>query len=359
MVKSHIWKDGTHFADQDLSDGVSGNGSPVDSDGTKITDSDTFGSGSGDDSRAFTNVITSGATINSNTADPSTETFQQTVEATSGPYDGGYLWSNPENWNTDSVPMTGDAVSVPIGPDYDSYDDIASLDLASLTLTNQSIVGVVGSELTVTTVAGSSESQLTANAHLAGAPVTVTVGTITASDAYFGAYGAGARFVDESTMDTGNFYYASDGGFFELSAAAPVNTSFFEYNGVGTLALNDPGTTNAFALEDLGAGDVLELPGTSVSNVSFGTNSLTVTTNDGSYDFTNVTYNGTVNSYVASRDPTTALVAITFGGPDTFANSVAATGGALSGGYLWSNTRKLEHGQRAGDWRRRQRPYWP
>ena len=212
------------------------------------------------------------------------------------------------------MPVTGDAVSVPIGPDYDSYDDIASLDLASLTLTNQSIVGVVGSELTVTTVAGSSESQLTANAHLAGAPVTVTVGTITASDAYFGAYGAGARFVDESTMDTGNFYYASDGGFFELSAAAPVNTSFFEYNGVGTLALNDPGTTNAFALEDLGAGDVLELPGTSVSNVSFGTNSLTVTTNDGSYDFTNVTYasGATINSFTATHDTGTGLEAITF-----------------------------------------------
>src|SRR5271163_1458238 len=126
------------------------------------------------------------------------DTFQQTTEATSGPYDGGYLWSNTSNWS-DGVPVTGDAVSVPIGSDYNSYDDIASLDLASLTLTNQSIVGVVGSELTVTTVAGSSESLLTANAHLAGAPVTVTVGTITASDAYFGAYGAGARFVDEST----------------------------------------------------------------------------------------------------------------------------------------------------------------
>jgi Hint domain-containing protein len=210
--------------------------------------------------------------------------------------------------------VNGDAVSVPIGSGVNSYDDISSLDLASLTLSNQSYVGVVGSELTVTTVAGSAESQLTADAHLAGAPVTVTVGTITASDAYFGAYGAGARFVDESTTDTGNFYYASDGGFFELSATAPVSTSFFEYNGVGTLALNDPGTINAFALEDLGAGDVLELPGTSVSEVSFGTNSLIVTTNDGSYDFTNVTYASgpTINSFTAAPDTSTGLEAITF-----------------------------------------------
>jgi hypothetical protein len=241
------------------------------------------------------------------------DTFENIVLVTSGPLSGGYLWSNTNNWS-DGVPVNGDAVTVPIGSLYDSYDDISSLDLASLTLTNQSFVGVVGSELTVTTVAGSSESQLTADAHLAGAPVTVTVGTITASDAYFGAYGAGARFVDESTTDTGNFYYVSDGGFFELSATAPASTSSFEYNGVGTLALNDPGTTNAFALEDLGAGDVLELPGTSVSNISFGTNSLTVTTNDGSYDFTNVTYasSPTINSFTAVHDTSSGLEAITF-----------------------------------------------
>jgi hypothetical protein len=43
---------------------------------------------------------------------------------------------------------------------------------------------------------------------------------------------------------------------------------------------------------------VLELPGSSVSDVSFGTDSLTVTTNDGSYAFTDVTYaaGSTINS---------------------------------------------------------------
>jgi Hint domain len=273
------------------------------------------------------------------------DTFEKTVLATSGPLSGGYLWSNTNNWS-DGVPVNGDAVSVPIGSGLNSYDDISSLDLASLTLSNQSYVGVVGSELTVTTVAGSAESQLTADAHLAGAPVTVTVGTISASDAYFGAYGAGARFVDGSTTDTGNFYYVSDGGFFELSATAPVSTSFFEYNGAGTLALNDPGTTNAFALEDLGAGDVLELPGTSVSNVSFGTNSLTVTTNDGSYDFTNVTYasGAAIDSYIAAYDASTGLEAITFGITDTFQDTTAATSSPFDGQYLWSNAANWNNG---------------
>lgn len=93
------------------------------------------------------------------------DTFEENVEVTSGPLNGGYLWSNASNWSN-GVPVIADAVSVATGFSHYSYDDIASLDLSSLTLTNESLVDVVGSALTVTTVAGSFDSQLVADAGL-------------------------------------------------------------------------------------------------------------------------------------------------------------------------------------------------
>ena len=57
---------------------------------------------------------------------------------------------------------------------------------------------------------------------------------------------------------------------------------------MGTFALKNPSATNAVAITGVSNGDVLELPGSSVSNVTFGANSLTVTTNAGTYAFTHV-----------------------------------------------------------------------
>ncbi len=309
MVKSHIWKDGAHFADQDLSDGVSGNGSPVVTDGTNITD--TFGSGSGDFSYAFTTVITSGPMINSDTPDPSTETFQQTTAANSGPYVDDYLWSNSANWNTGIVPADGDSVITNV--EGFNVDDIAGLTLDSLTQNDDADTYVVAASLNVGTVAG--DGDLLADAFLAGAPVTVTVGTITGTESVYQAVGTGAVLVDNSATDPGdNLYVANSGGLVEL-ATAPASTSTLKYVGPpGTMALENPGTTIAAALENLGAGDVLELPGSLVSNVTFGTTSLDVTTNAGTYDFTNVTYasGSTINSFTAAPDTSTGLEAITF-----------------------------------------------
>ena len=123
-------------------------------------------------------------------------------------------------------------------------------------------------------------------------------------------------------------------------AATPANTSTLNYaSGQGTFALEDPGATNAAAIENLGGGDVLELPGTSVSQVTFGTNSLDITTNAGTYDFTNVTYASgpTINSFTAAPDTSTGLEAITFGSTETFQETTEATSGPFTGGYLWSN----------------------
>ena len=85
-----------------------------------------------------------------------------------------------------------------------------------------------------------------------------------------------------------------------------------------TLALDHPNASNSELLQNLVPGDVLELPGTSVSSVSFGANSLTVTTNDGSFAFTNVTYATPVTGYSAAFDAATGLEAITLTALTTF-----------------------------------------
>ena len=170
----------------------------------------------------------------------------------------------------------------------------------------------------------------------------MTVGTITGTGGEYSAVGRGAIFLDQSAIDTGNTTM-QHGGFFELSAA-PASGSTLNYYGAGTFALRNPSATNAVAINGVSSGDVLELPGTSVSNVAFGANSLTVTTNAGTYAFTNVSYAQPVNSYTAANDPFSGLEAITFVGPDAFSDNVAATSGALAGQYLWSNSANWSYG---------------
>ena len=151
--------------------------------------------------------------------------------------------------------------------------------------------------------------------------MTVTVGTITGIGGTYEAVGAGASFVDQSAIDTGDTTLC-DGGFVELSAA-PASARHWIIP-EGTFALEDPSATNAVAITGVSHGDVLELPGTSVSNVVFGANSLTVTTNDGTYAFTNVIYGQTIT---ATPPPTTPPPGSrrSPSGPDMFEDNVAAT----------------------------------
>ncbi len=80
---------------------------------------------------------------------------------------------------------------------------------------------------------------------------------------------------------------------------------------------------------------MLELPGTSVSNVSFTTNGLTVTTGGpggGTYAFTNVSYLGTpLSGFTATHDSATGLEAITFTSRGEFSDQVAASSGPSAG----------------------------
>jgi hypothetical protein len=269
------------------------------------------------------------------------DVFSDMSAASSGPFTGNYLWSNPANWSQ-GLPVDGDAATI----DGSGFDDLPSLSLSSLDLPDANVeVDVVGSSLTVGTVTASGDTTLLAAASYAGAPVTVTVGAIGTSGASYGALGAGGSFIDNSATDMGNSYQALLGGLVELVAPPSDGSQLSFNNGAGTFALQNPAASNAVAIQDLAIGDTLELPGSSVSNVSFGTSSLTVTTSAGTYAFTNVTYFGTlVTGFTAAHDSTTGLEAITFTGPDVFTNQVAASSGPNAGRYLWSNPANWSQG---------------
>jgi T5SS/PEP-CTERM-associated repeat protein len=245
------------------------------------------------------------------------------------------LWSEAINWSN-GVPADGDNVTL---VDSSSFDDVTSVTtLASLYLDapyNSYFViaqlEILVPSLYITTVTAAYPDSLGADASYAGAPVTVTVGTIADASGSYGAQGTGGVFLDQSAVDQGEDYVVVQGGFTELWAT-PASTSFFFYNedgdvqgtfldeSAGTFALKNPAASNAAQIKDLGNGDALELPGTLVKAVSFGAGSFTVTTDAGSYAFTNVIYapetvdgyTATVNGYNASVDPSTGLIDITF-----------------------------------------------
>jgi hypothetical protein len=259
-----------------------------------------------------------------------------------------YTGGNPEDWSdpglwSNGLPADGDNVTI---ADDTSFDDLTSVtSLASVYLDvagdseppgNPGIfmggLEILIPSLYITNVTAAYPWAIYADAIDAGAPVTVTVGTIAATYGTYGAQGTGGVFLDQSAVDQGNNYAVAEGGFFELWAA-PASTSILYFgndfavrggtlhdNPGGTIALKTPAASNAALLALVGRGDVLELPGTLVKNVSLGSASLSVTTNAGLYSFTNVTYQAdtvdgyteTVNGYSASFDASTGLVAVTF-----------------------------------------------
>ena len=151
---------------------------------------------------------------------------------------------------------------------------------------------------------------------------------------------------DDAPTDPGESYYVANGGMVFL-AATPAGASGLEYQdgSTGTIALADPGATITADLFYVAGGDVLELPGTTVKNVTFGTSSLSVTTDAGSYDFTNVDYfPSPLAGYTSAVDPRTGLVAITFVAGNVFTDMAPAASAPTSGAYLWSDSRNWSAG---------------
>ncbi len=81
--------------------------------------------------------------------------------------------------------------------------------------------------------------------------------------------------------------------------------------------------------------DVLELPGSTVSSVSFLGGDITVVTDRGSYAL--LSDGPDVTGYRWATVAGTTLVAVTFTGADIFQPNVKATSGKFAGDYLWSN----------------------
>ena len=102
-------------------------------------------------------------------------------------------------------------------------------------------------------------------------------------------------------------------------SGGPVNTGFYYQNShgagqlpSGTFAFDNPGTTVTSLLSNVAIGDSLALPGSAVTSVTYGTNSLTIVTNQSTTTFSDVTYSGaTPAGFTASADPE-GLERITF-----------------------------------------------
>ena len=280
-----------------------------------------------DGTYAFTNV-TYASPVGGYTAAPDPTTgleaitfaaptvFQYGEKATSGPLTGQYLWSDALNW-THGVPVDGGAAIIPDA--LSGFDDIPSLSLTSLTEDGGSAsvilpAGTLNIGTLVSQVgAHGALSYLEADTAFLGltTPATVTVDAITGAGlGQYAAYGPNAVFQDQAATDTGHTYIASTGGTVVLSPA-PASASVIDF-GSSTVALEHPATTTAATLSNVAPGDVLELPGNSVSSAGFGADTLTAITNDGTYTFTNVTYASPVTGYTAAFDATTGLEAITF-----------------------------------------------
>ena len=258
-----------------------------------------------------------------------TTTFRNHEAASSGPYSGNYVWSDPSNW-TNGVPVNGDTVIDQVG----GLDDIASLSLVGLTDTSTPFF--VRGGLTVGTLtigAGASISVDTTDVQGSGVPgPSFSVSTILGTGGSLLAVNVGSLFVSNS--DPGENYFAENGGTIELNGAVASTSTLGVLFG-GVIALSAPGPTTAAQLF-VGASETLELPGTALIAALAGAASLSVTTDKGTFAFTNVGYLSPLMGISASVDRQTGLLALVFDATDTFSRTTAAGGGALAGQFLWS-----------------------
>jgi hypothetical protein len=281
------------------------------------------------------------------------DTFEGNVAAASGAFAGDYLWSNAANWSTARPPVNGDdVVQDADGGDNDlNIDDLNALSLSSLTLKTDDTTQLTGESLTIGTVIQDGIGILEA-VSVGQKNVKVTINSIVAKSGFGGyvADGIGAALLDQATSDPGSAQFDVDHGGEVTFACAPVSTTEFDYNSgdaSGLFVFENPGTVINAKLADVGLGDELEVPGTftvvntspgaetvagAVRDIVLSAHSIVVTTTNGTYDFTNVTYADGVKGYNAQIDGNTGLTRITFNDIDSFQQNIAA-----SGSYLWSN----------------------
>jgi Hint domain len=247
------------------------------------------------------------------------------------------FWSDPDNWSADALPTNGS--NAQLGPTL-SFDDIPLLTLSTLFTAGDSL-HVLGN-LTIGTLDVTGGGGLTADSSN-GVGSSLTINAITGGAANLETNGNGLLTVTSATAAAD--YFLNGGGKAILSANdAAINGSQFFFisseDGTGaTLALKGatPGIFAGALLEDLGPGDTLELPGTSVSAVNDSPSShlFEVTTNLGNFVFADVQNGSLIGGYLLTRDNATGLEAITLSTNDVF------NGGSSS---LWSDSKNWSTG---------------
>jgi collagen type I alpha len=225
-------------------------------------------------------------------------TFEQT-----DPAGGPFLWSDGENW-TNGAPQDGDGVVIGAA----GVDDITDLHLVGLTAESGTALTVEGN-LVATAIQLAGGATITINA-TAEDPDGLLTGQVSGGGALT-LNGAGASA--EIGVDGGADYTLRNGGILALESTVAIGTDIDFADGESdTLALAAPGTTIEAGLTGLSAGDILELPGTSVVGVTIGTSTLTVVTNIGTYNFDNVAYGTRPAGYTQSEDEVRGLATIDF-----------------------------------------------
>ncbi len=281
---------------------------------------------------------------------PTTTSFQQ-VSTSLVDGSGFYVWSNAANW-TNGIPSNNSIVDFDISAASNpgGYDDIATLTLGTLDLT-QGALAVAGT-LTINDLvlpSNNNDYAIESDTYLGAPAARLIINSITGNGAFIEADGANA-FTDVFGTDTGNEYDVSGGGMVELHGSISNLTTLampsYSLDG-GTIALASPGSVVSAVLGDLVIGDVLELAGTTVESVQYGTSSLTIATDAGTTTFTNVRYNNVdgLYSYTSSADTSTGLEAITLtGSPATSfeQNSTSTVDGF--GFYTWSDAANWTNG---------------
>ena len=225
---------------------------------------------------------------------------------------GLYYWDYGGNW-TAGIPVAGANVTLLDA----NVDNIATLSLTAATLDSGDQTSI-GAPLTIGDLTVAANTTIAANTiyQITGAVPVLTLGGITGSGGTIAADGSGAVSDISGSADPGETYQANNGGELILRTT-PNAASTFSFSGNGTLAFTNAANSTAAALTGVAAGDTIELAGSSVSSVPFGsgtgTGTIDVTTNLGSFDFTNVSFAGSgISGYTASRDTTTGLAAVAF-----------------------------------------------
>jgi len=259
------------------------------------------------------------------TDDVVVNTFDDNNVASGGSNAGSFLWSDGLNWSP-AIPIVDADVDV----NASGIDDLGGLTVNELTLAsgvnldvaaNLNVVGALSMNEASTvgvnaTLFVAALSMSLASSVVVGAGATLDIdGPMSgALNGTLQAYGAGAVLEDAAPGDPGEIYQVGNGGrAIFVAPTAPGSELLYDATGsTGAFALTDPNSITATMLDNVAVGDMLELPGATILSASASASGLTVTTDTGTYDFTEVGYQLGVTGYTQGFDASTGLVVLTF-----------------------------------------------